>query len=267
MSYERFIKEHGYNAVVTCGGMHSNHNRAIALMAMANGWKCHLVYHGSEHKFKRSRGNADLVRMSGASYEFVSVPDIAVAMDKSMEAFTKEGLKPYYIHGGGHDLPGGIAFVEAIKELKSQCDSIAYKPNYIFVATGTGSMQAGMVVGLDLVGWSDVHLVGLSIARKERRGKKIVVDFANNLSKHYRQEKDYTDAIIFNTDYIGRGYGQTASKQECLFIRDVRINNGLLLDRTYTGKAMYGMIDFIKKNKIKGNILFWFTGGPLNAQI
>ncbi|MBQ0143216.1 MAG: hypothetical protein KBT06_10575 [Prevotellaceae bacterium] len=42
MSYERYLLKNGYNAVVTCGGVHSNHNRAIALMAMRNEWKCHM---------------------------------------------------------------------------------------------------------------------------------------------------------------------------------------------------------------------------------
>lgn len=87
LSYERFLKQNGYNAVVTCGGIHSNHNRAIALMAMANGWKCHLVYHGSKSDFEKGGGNSGIVKMSGASYEFVEVNDISDAMDKAMQDF------------------------------------------------------------------------------------------------------------------------------------------------------------------------------------
>ena len=36
IAYEAFLKENGYNALVTCGGIQSNHNRAIALMAARN---------------------------------------------------------------------------------------------------------------------------------------------------------------------------------------------------------------------------------------
>lgn len=267
LSYELFIKQNGYNAVVTCGGVHSNHNRAIALMAMANSWKCHLVYHGSRRDFNKSRGNADLVRMSGASYEFVEASAISNAMDGAMDKLIQMKLKPYYIHGGGHDMPGGIAFVEAIVELKKQCDAVSYKPDYIFVASGTGSMQAGMAVGLDVVGWYNVRLIGISIAREEKRGKKIIVDFANILAKHYGIEKDYTDFIYFNADYIDRGYDKKSSIKQRLFVQQVRRKNGFLLDEIYSGKALYGMIDFIKKNKLKGNFLFWLTGGPLNVKL
>lgn len=267
MIYTRFLIQHGYNAVVTCGGIHSNHNRAIAFMAMANGWKCHLVYHGKQEDFEKGGGNADLVKMSGASYEFVEVEDISNAMDKAMHSFQKQGLTPYYIHGGGHDLPGGEAFVDAIKELKSQCDVERYKPDYIFVASGTGSMQAGMAVGLDLVGWSDVKLIGISIARAQERGKKVIVDFANELAKHYGINKDYMDTISFVDGYVGKGYDKRSSKDEKRFTRKVYKESGLLVDETYSGKALYGMIDMIKKRKLKGNFLFWLTGGPLNVKI
>jgi lipopolysaccharide/colanic/teichoic acid biosynthesis glycosyltransferase/1-aminocyclopropane-1-carboxylate deaminase/D-cysteine desulfhydrase-like pyridoxal-dependent ACC family enzyme len=264
VDYERYLRENGYNAVVTCGGVHSNHNRAIALMAMANGWKCHLVYHGSKNEFRKGKGNAGLVMMSGVETEFVDVDGISNAMDKAMARFEAQGLKPYYIHGGGHDLPGGTAFVDAIKELKHQCDDAGYKPDLIFHATGTGSTQAGIAVGLDLVGWSDVKLIGISVARNEERGKKVVVDFANELAKHYGISKDYSDTIAFDDNYVGSGYDKRNKEVES-FIKNVRQGTSLLVDETYSGKAMYGMMDYIKKNKLKGSFLFWLSGGPLNA--
>lgn len=254
----------GYNAVVTCGGIHSNHNRAIAMMAMANGWKCHLVYHGEKKDFNRGKGNAGLVMMSGAGTEVVTVENISSAMDNAMKKFSAQGLNPYYIHGGGHDLPGGIAFVDAVKELKRQCDKTGYKPNYIFVASGTGSTQAGIAVGLDMVGWSDVQLIGISVARSEEKGKKVVVDFANMLAKHYGLNKDYTNNIIFDDTYVGAGY-DLKSKDIDKFVRRVKRESGLLVDTTYSGKALFGMTDYLKKEKINGNILFWLTGGPLNV--
>ena len=39
VAYEKYLKDNNYNAVVTCGGIQSNHNRAIALMCARNGWK------------------------------------------------------------------------------------------------------------------------------------------------------------------------------------------------------------------------------------
>ena len=118
--YENFIRSSGYNAVVTCGGIQSNHNRAIALMASRNNWKCHLCIQGSKEQFMKEKGNALLDRLSGAECEFIQPEDTSVAMDRAILNYKKNGYNPYYIHGGGHDLPGGIAFVEAIESLKKK---------------------------------------------------------------------------------------------------------------------------------------------------
>ena len=264
-SYEKYLLENGYNAVVTCGGVHSNHNRAVALMAMAHGWKCHIVYHGKKSDFVAGKGNAGLVQMSGASVEFVEASGISGAMDAAMERFKKEGLKPYYVHGGGHDIPGATCFVDAIKELKRQCEEMKWKPDYIFHASGTGGTQAGIAVSLDLVGWCDVKLIGISVARQQERGKKIIVDFANELSRRYGVEKDYADSIVFSTDYLGEGYDKKSAELKH-YLKSVYSQTGLMLDETYSGKAVYGMMQEVKKLGLQDKkILFWMTGGPLNA--
>ncbi len=263
----RFYEDHftkiGYNACVTTGGIQSNHNRAIALMCAKNGWKCHIVYHGTRKRFDAEKGNALLVRKSGASVEFVEAEQIGPAMDVAMKRLENEGYKPMYIHGGGHDLPGGIALVEAVRELKEKCDADGYKPDYIFHASGTGSTQAGIAVGLDLVGWSDVKLIGISVARQKERGTQVIEDFANLLAGHYGFDKDYKGCIDFNTDYLCGGY-EHFTPEMAEFLDGVMKSTGLMFDTTYSGKAFYGMNDYLNRNDIHGNVLFWHTGGLMN---
>lgn len=262
--YERYIQTNGYNAVVTCGGIQSNHNRAIALMAARNGWKCHLCIQGTEDRFYRERGNALLDRLSGAVCELIMPEDTALAMDRAMDKFKEHGFNPFYVHGGGHDLPGGIAFVDAIHLLKSHCDQIGYKPDYIFHASGTGSTQAGLLVGLDQVGWGDVTVVGISVARQKERGRKVVIDFADMLSGYYRMTEKYDKKVLFCADYLHGGYEQFQPEMAS-FLVEVMHNTGLIFDTTYSGKAFYGMLDFIKVNNLQDcNILFWHTGGIMN---
>lgn len=261
--YESYIYHSGHNACVTTGGIQSNHNRAIALMCAKNGWKCHIVYHGSKERFEAEKGNALFVRKTGATYEFVEAEQIGPAMDEAIQRFITEGYNPMYIHGGGHDLPGGIALVEAVKELKRQCDEKGYKPRYIFHASGTGSTQAGIAVGLDLVGWSDVKLIGISVARQKERGTQVIVDFANKLATHYGLEKDYRGEIDFNTDYLCGGY-EKYTPEMAEYLDDVMSKTGIMFDTTYSGKAFYGMMDYLKKNNITENVLFWHTGGLMN---
>lgn len=254
----------GYNACVTTGGIQSNHNRAIALMCAKNGWRCHIVYHGTRERFEAEKGNALLVRQSGATYEFVEADRIGQAMDKAMSSLRSGGYNPMYIHGGGHDLPGGIALVEAVRALKAKCDLQGYKPKYIFHASGTGSTQAGIAVGLDLVGWNDVRLIGISVARQKERGTQVIEEFANKLAAHYNLNKDYTGKIDFNTDYLCGGYEQYTPEM-AEFLDKAMMETGLIFDTTYSGKAFYGMMDYLKMNKISVNVLFWHTGGLMNV--
>lgn len=262
--YEQEMLAKDYNACVTTGGIQSNHNRAIALMCAKNGWRCHIVYHGTRERFEAEKGNALLVRKSGAICEFVEADQIGPAMDRAMDRLRSEGYNPMYIHGGGHDLPGGIALVEAVRELKAKCELQDYRPDYIFHASGTGSTQAGIAVGLDLVGWGDVKLIGISVARQKERGTKIIEEFANRLAAHYGLDKDYTERIDFNTDYLFGGY-ERYTPEMAEFLDKAMRETGLIFDTTYSGKAFHGMMDYIRKNRISGNILFWHTGGLMNV--
>lgn len=266
VEYESLLKANGYNAVVTCGGIQSNHNRAIALMAARNGWKCHLCIQGSKERFEQEKGNALLDRLSGAECEIIMPEDTSVAMENAMERLKSEGYKPFYVHGGGHDLPGGTSFVKAIEELKHQCNITGYKPDYIFHASGTGSTQAGILVGLEKVGWSDVTVVGISVARQFERGRKVISDFANMLGDYYHQHVNYEDRVYFCSDYLFGGYENYTPEMKS-YLDCVMKNTGLIFDTTYSGKGFYGMMDMISKEQLKNkHVLFWHTGGLMNIQ-
>lgn len=260
VEYETYLKAGGYNVIVTCGGIQSNHNRAFALLAAKNGWKCHLCIQGTEERFLSEKGNALLCRLSGAECEFIDPSETAAAMDRAMDSFKAAGYNPYYVHGGGHDLPGGTCFVDAVEELAKHI----VKPDYIFHASGTGSTQAGIVVGLDRVGWSDVKVVGISVARQYERGRQVIVDFANMLAKHYNMNESYDDRILFNADYLYGGYEQFSPEMDA-YLRKVMRETGLMFDTTYSGKAFFGMMDIIKKEHLQDKkIVFWHTGGLMN---
>ena len=264
VAYEEYLRERGYNAIVTCGGIQSNHNRAMALMCARNGWKCHLCIQGSEDRFLQEKGNALCDRLSGAVCELIKPEDTAVAMDRAMEQLKSEGWNPYYVIGGGHNLPGGTCFVDAVEDLKRKCDAEGWKPDYIFHASGTGSTQAGIAVGLDKSGWSDVKLVGISVARQFERGRQVIVEFANMLAEHYGMPHDYDKKIQFTADYLMGGYEQYIPEMK-EYLENVMAKTGVLFDTTYSGKGFWGMMQEVKRLGLQdNNILFWHTGGIMN---
>ena len=253
------IEKKNCNAIVTTGGIQSNHCRVAALACAAKGWKCKLVLHGSQEQFFLEKGNALLMRLSNAQCEFVQDADIGHAMDQSMYNLKEQGFMPYYLYGGGHNKAGATAYVEAVHELKNTLPS-DYVVNHIFLASGTGSTQAGIIIGCKEAGWTQTKVHGISIARQREKGVKAIVESLSFINTD--TDKFYND-IIFNDDFLFHGYGKS-NQQLHDFIIYVANNTGIILDETYTGKAFFGMSEIVKNENLNGNILFWHTGGLLN---
>lgn len=262
--YARELARGGFDALVTTGGIQSNHNRAMAALAAQNGWACHIVYHGSRERFEQGGGNAALVRAFGASVEFVEADGISGAMDAAMERFRVAGLKPYYVTGGGHDLPGGDAYVKAVCALRDFCERESWKPDVIFHASGTGSTQAGLLVGLEKIGWGDVKVIGISVARRRERGSQVVVDFAKKLAVvHGLAPEVFDGRVRFCDDFLCGGYEQFSAEMKNFLGKTIR-ETGIVFDTTYSGKALFGMNEILRRSDFRGNALFWHTGGIMN---
>lgn len=246
------------NAIVTTGGIQSNHCRVTALACAKYGWKCRLILHGSEQEFHNQKGNALIIKMCGADVQFVNPQDIGFAMDKAMGDLKNEGYSPYYLYGGGHNKAGVVAYIEAVKELKKEFPE-NHPPDHIFLASGTGSTQAGILLGLERNGWNNTQVHGISVAREKERGIEGIIE-----ATHFVNPLFNTSKIKFYDDFLFGGYGQYSNELKN-FTFEIAKRTGIILDTTYTGKAYYGMTELIKRNNLKGNILFWNTGGLLNV--
>ena len=96
IAYEKFLCQGGYNAVVTCGGIQSNHNRAMALMCAKNGWKCHLCIQGNEERFFKEKGIAAEIHEIAGSVEIapsVGMADAIFDIVSSGSTLVTNGLK------------------------------------------------------------------------------------------------------------------------------------------------------------------------------
>lgn len=258
---EKAVDANHCNAVVTTGGIQSNHCRALAILSAQRGWKCTLVLHGNAEDFKKQNGNALVMRLSGANIIFTEATGISAAMDTAMADYKLAGFSPYYIWGGGHTLEGGLAYIESISELAAYTKANNWHPDYIFLASGTGSTQAGILAGLDKYNM-DTQVIGISVARKKEPAAQVVSEFYDKLCTHYNIKKTGRNVIV-SDDYLCGGYEKYNDELMELSQNAIK-NHGFILDTTYSGKAFYGMQHYIKTNHIKGNILFWHTGGILN---
>ena len=89
-------------------------------------------------------------------------------------------------------------------------------------------------------------IVGISIARKNPRGREIVLESVRLYLAGKAAEEQIQKAVIF-LDVYTSGYGK-GDKRVMGIIQTVLSTYGIPLDETYTGKAFMGKILVIKKS-------------------
>ncbi|MBP0902483.1 1-aminocyclopropane-1-carboxylate deaminase/D-cysteine desulfhydrase [Mariniflexile gromovii] len=258
MALDHFIKSNGYNAIVTTGAIQSNHCRAVAIYCKKNNIACALVLHGGEDNFYSQGGNAKIIRSSDSKLIFSQPIDISKKMDKAMSDYNIKGLKPYYLVGSGHTLEGGKAYIDVVKDIASS----DFIPDYIFLASGSGSTQAGILAGLSKYNVQS-KVIGISVGRKKSIIENDIKRFYGKLCDEYQIPKTYNEFVVTD-DFLCQGYDKYNPE-----IKTISENSltkyGVILDTTYTAKAFYGMEQIILKNNLSSKkILFWYTGGIYN---
>lgn len=246
--------------VVTYGSSSSNHCRVVSNMAAKRGLKC-MIISPSESSFPTN--NSKFMKLFGADIITTPVSEVHDTIESTLDKLTKSGEKPYFIPGGGHGVLGTSAYVDCYWEIKKYEKENRVFFDYIFFASGTGTTHSGLVCGLLLSG-DKRNIVGISIARKNPRGRQVVIDSIREYLTEKRipfSDDEVESLTVFNDEYTGDGYAKT-SESITSTIDEMLVKNGIPFDCTYTGKAYTGMLDYLKKNEIKNkNILFIHTGG------
>lgn len=254
----QYALNHGYTALVTNGGPQSNHARATAIVAAQHGLHCHLVIHLQPGISYPNTGNILLMRLAGAEVDLCRHEELAERMDRAMERLTKNGHRPLYIWGGGHCVQGTIPFVEAAGEFQGQAED--WHPDFLVFASATGTTQAGFIIGFAPLG---TRVIGISIARSTARGAPIVEQSIAEYQEHLGLPQS-SFPVEFRDEWTCGGYEQTCP--ELLSIIRTAARAGLFVDPTYSGKALWGLVELVRSGQIPAGskVLFWHTGGLMN---
>lgn len=260
MKFFEVIDDGDYDTVVTYGSSSSNHCRVVANMAVSRGMKCYIIgpEEASEETF-----NSRLMNLFNAEIIIVPVQEVHDTIENKLEELRQNGMRPYFIPGGGHGNIGTQVYVECYEEICEYEQENGIKFDYIFFASGTGTTHAGLVCG-QLIHKDDRKIVGISIARKNPRGRDVVLESIHDYFVERGVEVEdeiIEDATMFCDSYINDGYG-TANVKIGETIIQVMRDYGIPLDSTYTGKAFWGMKEYLRENQIEDkNVLFIHTGG------
>ena len=263
------IQKQEPDILVTYGSSSSNHCRIIANLAAALGISCQII---SPQENNHETPNSRIVRSLGAKVKYCAVSQVKETIDETMEELSKAG-KPYFIMGGGHGNPGTEGYIDAYKEIAEYEKQSGIQFDYIFHASGTGATQAGLITGQLLDGRENQQIVGISIARPEISGGKVVLNSIIEYLEAMVQRGELTEEkkillsekaereLCFTDHYRLDGYGCYNEAVEKT-IKEVEDMEGIAMDTTYVGKAFWGMKQYLKDESIRGKkVLFIHTGG------
>lgn len=267
--YERIIGDaltSNCDTLIFAGHYQSNAARALVGIACQLGLKsiviCKEMIPPQNPTFHQN-GNALLMNLMDA--EIVSIEkedDFQTAMLEVAEDIKLTGGKPYIIPFGGSNLLGVLGYVDCANEIIEQFEEFnPNPPDYVFVTTGSGGTQAGLVAGFLSKDYK-TKVIGISVLHEEEKATSIVSNFISEALNNISPDLDFPLEIIVDDNFIGDAYG-VPTKEGLSAIKLVAKLEGLFLDPVYTGKAMSGLLSYIEAGKItkEDTVVFIHTGG------
>ena len=261
--------ESGCDTVITCGPYQSNHCRATALAGARFGLDVLLVLRtpdGNEPEV--SVANLRIDTLAGAEIRYISEaqwPDRDEIMAADAAELAEQGHKSWVMPQGGSDKLGMWGMSLGFREFVGQVPEVIGTDVAAMFHTGSsGGTTSGFGWGADRTGFEN-PVVALCISepaenlieRVDRIWRAGVETFGGDMPQPNLR---YVD------DYLCGGYGKVNDELVETMMEATRLT-GLLFDTTYTGKAMYGVKNEIRKGRFgpDDHIVFWHTGGGFGA--
>lgn len=251
------------DTIVTVGGPQSNHCRMTAAAARRLGMQPVLILSGET--VSHVTGNLLVDKILGAELVFTGDKDRA-SVDRALEGvcadLRHQGRRPYAIPRGGSTALGDLGYVGCALEMEQQFFDQGVQPTHIFCATGSCGTHSGLLTGAVALRAS-YQICGVSVSRPLdqcfQRIHRLVGETLELLGVEATLQPEQ---VIVYGDYIGPGYAILTPA--CLeAMRLLAQTEGLITDPVYTGKALAGLIDRVRRGELteEHTVVFTHTGG------
>lgn len=260
--------EKGKDCMIVYGNSRSNLCRVLANLCCAHKVPCYMICSGEAgEEAGIETNNSRLMKWLGAEVIPCEKTNIAQTVEETMNRLTAEGKHPYYIFGDkfgtGNEGTPVQAYIDGYREIRAWEEQEGILFSHIFFASGTGSTQCGLVSG-KILEQGPEKIVGISISSREydRAMNVMQTGIREYFEKHHLElPEHFAKELHLEMAYRQAGYGQYDDRIMHV-IREEFCRNGLPLDPTYTGKAFWGMKEYIEEHHLEDcDVLFLHTGG------
>lgn len=255
----------GADTIVTGAYTNSNFCRQTAAGARALGMDVHLLLMrgmvGDE-----PQGNLLIDLLLGADVTIVDVtesPQLGPLLEERAEKLRQEGRRPYILNIFGDSGPlASFGYVEAFIELEEQLEAMGVTGDVTLYLSAANVTQAGLALAKKALG-SRVRVVGFTPIRWEEDRPTDIARIATRAAELLGLDVALSPEEIENDDtFVGERYGVLTP--ECVEAMSlVAGTEAIILDPVYTGKAMAGLIDRIRRgaHAAEETVVFLHSGG------
>lgn len=249
----------------TIGPTGSNHVRATAVYGKASGFRVECLLFKQPSTEYSEINYRTICEHAAQVYEVKRMHTMFLRYAyEQMKTALGIGEERYFIPAGGSSPLGSVGYVKAVSELKSQIEEgILPEPRFIFVPVGTCGTMAGLMVGVQLTGLK-TEVVGIRVADRVVANplaiSRMVRRIYHLIGATEGRGIQSSDIELWHGDF-GEGYA-IPTKAGTQAVEMMAAHEGITLENTYTGKALAGLIHYIKARRHRGEpILFWHTYG------
>jgi len=259
----------GARSLITVGAAQSNHCRMTAAAGRMLGLDVHLVVSGDRPE--HPTGNQLVAALFGAQFHYVGCPpshwgELEIAREDLAATLEAEGLAPQSIPIGGSTPTGALGYAAAAIELADQCEAAGVAPAAIVVTSSSGGTHAGLLAGQALLrssGRPTPAIVAVAVAKGVAAGYPDVVELADGALSLLGAGLSVDPADVdVDAGWLGEDYAVPTAAGDAA-VRWAASAGGWLLDRTYTGKAMAGLLGLAAAGRWGqgDDVVFVHTGG------
>lgn len=252
----------GATCVVTCGALQSNHARATAILARELGLHTRLLLRTADPSAPQAEvGNLLLGRLVGADVRLITPEQYgqrASLLEAAASELASEGHTPYVIPEGGSNGLGAFGYLSCLEELAEQQDAgeLPTGIDLLGFACGSGGTAAGVALGLGRYPSVAKRAAAFAVCDDRAYFERVIGEI-DQAARALDPSLAPSGPLDVYDEFKGPAYGVLSPEQLAFMLR-VAKTSGLLLDPSYSAKALFGLSRLAPRPQ---RALFIHTGG------